>query len=247
LITVKQRNNSIEIISNVTDFSGSIGFCEYRIDHALKGIKPPESPETIKGAEIHKKEEEYEEEHFEFVPLTAEELKNKTKDIELAREKVYTRYLYSMKIGIQRIQLLLKGRADKIYRSNGRLFIEDTKTTRNPERYLAKFEPYDNQKLQALVYLNSFYTANGSFDQDDWFLIPHNSEAWIIKIKDSNTEETVKVFETVHTMQTKNFLKTKIERFILLTLGKIKKQHHRSVRKCKSCRSFSMCKYRLEH
>lgn len=244
MITVKQKNDSIEIISNVTDFSGSIGYCEYQIDHALKGIKPPESPETIKGTEIHEKEEKYEEEHFEFIPLTAEELKNKTKDIELAREKVYTRYLYFMKIGTQRIRLLLKGRADKIYRSNGRLFIEDTKTTRNPERYLAKFEPYDNQKLQALVYLNSLYTANGSFDQDDWFSIPHNSKAWIIKIKDSNTEEIVKVFETVHTMQTEKFLKTKIERFILLTLGMNEKQHHRSFRKCKSCR-FSMCKYRL--
>jgi len=61
MITVKRMKNSIEIISNVTDFSDSMGYCEYRIDHALEGIKPPETPETIKGTELHEKEEKYEE------------------------------------------------------------------------------------------------------------------------------------------------------------------------------------------
>jgi hypothetical protein len=121
------------------------------------------------------------------------------------------------------------------------------KTTYNPEKYLDKFEPYEDHKLQVLVYLNSLYTANGSFDPDDWFRIPHKSKAWIIKIKDNNEDKTVRIFESVHTKQAEKYLKTKIERFILLILGKNEKQHHRSIRKCSSCRLFGMCKYHLEN
>jgi len=170
-----------------------------------------------------------------------------TKDIEFAREKIFTRYLCSMKIGEQRIRLLLIGKADKVYRSKGRLFIEDIKTTFNPEKYSDKFEPYEDHKLQVLVYLNSLYTANGSFNSDDWFRISHKSKAWIIKIIDSNDDKIVRIFEAVHTKQAKKYLKTKIERFILLTLGKNEKQHHGSIRKCSSCRLFGMCEYRLEN
>jgi hypothetical protein len=81
------------IISSVTDFSDSMGFCELRIKHFLRGIKPPQTNITIEGTKSHEKEAEYEKEHFKFVPVSQEELANLKKDIEFAREAIYTRFL----------------------------------------------------------------------------------------------------------------------------------------------------------
>ena len=44
------------------DFCGSMGYCEFRIKHLLKEIKPPQTELTIAGTKAHEMEEEYEKE-----------------------------------------------------------------------------------------------------------------------------------------------------------------------------------------
>jgi hypothetical protein len=46
-----------------------MGYCEIRIKHYLRGIKPPETQITIDGVKSHEKEEIYEKEHFTFEPV----------------------------------------------------------------------------------------------------------------------------------------------------------------------------------
>ena len=48
------------IISSVSDFCSSMGYCELRIKHYLQGIKPPQTQITIDGTKSHEKEEVYE-------------------------------------------------------------------------------------------------------------------------------------------------------------------------------------------
>lgn len=69
-----------------------MGFCEFIIKNLLKRIKPPQTELTLAGAKAHKEEEEYEKEHFAFIPVTQKELEDRKKDVEFARESVYTRY-----------------------------------------------------------------------------------------------------------------------------------------------------------
>ena len=55
----EQPDCSLVLVSSVTDFCGSMGYCEFRIKHLLQGIKPPQTELTIAGAKAHEKEEEY--------------------------------------------------------------------------------------------------------------------------------------------------------------------------------------------
>jgi hypothetical protein len=113
----KMPKGNAMILSPVTDFCDSMGFCEIRIKHFLKGIKPPQTKVTMEGTESHEKELEYEREHFEFVPLTQKELKDIHRNIEFAREGIFTRFLTKMKIDKKTVSMLIFGRADKIKRS----------------------------------------------------------------------------------------------------------------------------------
>ena len=55
----EQPDGRFVVVSSVTDFCGSMGYCEFRIVHLLKGIKPPQTQLTLAGAKAHKKEEEF--------------------------------------------------------------------------------------------------------------------------------------------------------------------------------------------
>lgn len=139
-----------------------MGYCEIRIKYYLKSIKPPETQITIDGVKSHEKEEVYEKEHFTFEPVTSEQLGDLTKDLEFAREGLFTRFLKELWFGEERVLLLLYGRADKVMRSHGTLIVEDSKFPATKHKYQNKFEPFDNQKLQALLYLNSIFSETGS-------------------------------------------------------------------------------------
>ena len=232
------------IISSVSDFCDSMGFCEFKIKHFLKGIKPPQTKITIEGTESHEKEIEYEKEHFEFVPLTQEELADITKDIEFAFEGLFTRFFTEVAYGREKLSILIFGQADKVKRSKGTLIVEDSKYPANKEKYLGKFEPFEDQKLQTLLYLNSLFSEDGSLDPRKCREIPHDEKAWIINIKDKETGESIRVFKGIQTKEAEDFLKEKIRRFGLLVLGKIEPEHHRNVRKCQSCR-FNSCEYKI--
>jgi len=233
------------IISTVSDFCDSMGFCEYKIKHFLKGIKPPQTEITIEGTKSHEKEVEYEKEHFEFVPITQKELEDINRDIEFAREGIFTRHLDILNCGDQKLLLLIVGQADKIMRSKGMLIVEESKYPQNKKKYLEKFEPYEDQKLQTLLYLNSHFAEDGSMNPEEWFDIPHRKKAWIVNIKDKRTGESVKIFRGNQTKEAEEFLKEKISRFALIVLGKVEPEHHQSVKKCLSCRLLDGCDYKI--
>lgn len=233
------------IISSVSDFCDSMGFCEFRIKHFLKGIRPPQTKVTVEGTKSHEKEVEYEREHFEFVPLTQEELEDINKDIEFAREHIFTRFPTKIKYGNKNLLMLIIGQADKIARSKGMLIVEETKYPENKEKYLGKFEPYEDQTMQALLYLNSRFTENSSSTPKEWFKIPHKGKAWIINIKDKKTRESIRIFKGIQTKGTEKFLKEKISKFALVVMGKLEPEHHKSIKKCLSCRFLNSCEYKI--
>lgn len=238
-------NGNYRLISSVSEFCDSMGYCEIRIKHFLKGIKPPQTKITIDGTKSHEKEVEYEKEHFEFVPISQEELTDIKKDIEFAREDIYTRFLTEMKYENKKLLMLIVGRADKISRSKGTLIVEDTKYPHNIQKYLEKIEPYDDQKLQTLLYLNSYFTENGSLNPKDWFTIPHDKKAWIINVKDKKTGESVKIFRGIQTEVAEDFLNGKLSKFALVVLGVIEPEHHKNIKKCLKCRFLSSCEYKM--
>lgn len=233
------------IISSVSDFCDSMGFCEFKIKHFLKGIRPPQTRVTIEGTKSHEKEVAYERANFEFAPLTQKELGDINKDIEFVREGIFTRFLTKMKCGKKNLLMLIVGQADKIARSKGMLIVEETKYPENTEKYLEKFEPFEDQKMQALLYLNSHFTENGSLNPQGWFEIPHKEKAWVINIKDKKTAESVRIFKGIQTKDAEEFLKEKTNKFALIVMGKLVPEHHRNIKKCRSCRFYSGCENKI--
>jgi hypothetical protein len=245
MIEIKQApDGNVVVKSSVSDFCACMGYCEIRVKHYLKGIKPPETQITIDGVKSHEKEEVYEKEHFIFEPVTPEALGDLSKDIEFAREGLFTRFLRELWFGDERVSLLLYGRADKVMRSNGTLIVEDSKFPATKNKYHNQFEPFDNQKLQTLLYLNSNFSETGSLEENECFEVCCEKKAWIINIKDKETMESVKIFQGYQTKEAEDFLNEKIQRFALLALGKTEPEHHNNSKKCRSCR-FEECEYCL--
>ena len=241
----EMANGDYRILSSVSDFCDSMGYCEFRIKHFLKGMKPPQTQVTIEGTKSHEKEVEYEREQFKFVPLTQQELEDITKNMEFPREGIYTRFLTKIDYGDKKLSVLIVGKADKIARSNEMLIVEELKNTRDREKYLEKFEPYEDHKLQAMLYLNSLFTENPTSTPKEWFKIPHSKKVWIIRVKDMQTGEIVKIFKGIQTKEAEVLLKEKISRFALVVLGVLEPEHHKSLKKCRSCRSFNDCEYKI--
>ncbi len=245
MIEVKSANGKLRIFSTVSDFSGAMGYCEYRIPLALQGIKPPPTEATIKGSKAHERQERYEKEHFKLVPITSEELTDIKKDVEFAYEAINTRLLIPLTFGSdEKAHMLIFGRADKVYRSKGTLIVEESKFPLEPNKYLKTYDPYPDQKLQTLLYLNSLFAVDNSFDEKKWFPIPHENKAWIVNIKDRNSGETLTSFRGLQTRQLEQYMTHCIQRFALVAIGKLKPQHHQSRAKCCKCR-IENCQYNL--
>lgn len=242
-----ERNEKLTIVtSTVTDFTDSMGYCEHKIPFYMEGIKAP-TLETLQGAEAHEKEEELEREQFVMVPITVEELTDISKDVEFAREKIFTRLILPLKIGSENIALLLHGRADKVLRNKQTLIVQDDKFPYNVKKYDKMFEPFDDQKLQALTYLNSKFSEDGSFDPKDWFDIPHKEKAWIIQIKDRNNDnKPYRIYKGIQNEQAITYLGSAMKRFVHIVLGVEERQHHNVPAKCKPCGYFEKCQFRLE-
>jgi len=247
MIKIEEKEKLVMITSTVSDFCDSMGYCEHKIPFHIEGVKPPPSIETLQGTIAHEKEQEIEKEQFEFAPITQEELLDMTKNVEFAREEVNTRLLYPVRTGTKNILVLLHGRTDKILRNDKTLIVQDDKFPTNLKKYEDRIEPYDDQKLQALTYLNSKFTTDGSMDPNNWFEIPHDEKIWIIKIRDkSNENKPIKIFRGIQNDVMRKFLTDSIQRFALLVLGAEERKHHNVPGKCKPCRLFSQCQYRLE-
>jgi hypothetical protein len=116
MIEVKASNGRLSVVSTVSDFCDAMGYCEFKIPLAPKGIKPPPNKATIEGAKAHKKQEQFEREHFEMVPITGEELADLEKDVEFAYEAINTRLVVPLSSRqYTEAKMLIFGRADKVY------------------------------------------------------------------------------------------------------------------------------------
>lgn len=247
MIKIEQNNNRVLISSSVTDFSDALGYCEHKIPFYIEGIKAPPSIETLQGTVSHEQEEEYEKEHFEFVPITEEELKDTTKAVEFARETIFTRCLIPFQINEQNVQVILNGRSDKIFRKEETLVVQDDKFPMSLEKYNERFEPFPDQILQAMCYLNSMYSNTGGYESDDWFEIPHKEKVWMIQIRDrKKNNEIFKIFKGKQNKDALKFLHYNLERYAKMILGFEERNHHGIAAKCKPCRYKDQCEFNLD-
>ncbi len=247
MIEVKVSHGELSIVATVSDFCSSMGYCEFKIPFALKGIKPPPTEATIEGAKAHQRQEQFEKEHFEMVPVTNEQLADLKKDVEFAYESINTRLIVPLSFPqYPNANMLIFGRADKVYRSQGTLIVEESKFPFNPTKYLQTFEPYPDHKLQTLLYLNSLFANENSLDSKTWFEIPHQQKAWIINVKDRKTGETIKTFKGLQTNDLEQYMKGNLQRFAQIAAGQTQPQHHQRQAKCAKCR-LENCQHNLCH
>ncbi len=245
MIEVKASNGKLSIVSTVSDFCGSMGYCEYKIPLALQGVKPPATEATVEGSKAHERQEQYEREHFELVPITSEELADIQRDIEFAYESISTRLIAPLNLSTYPgAKLWIYGRADKVYRSQGTLIVEESKFPLDASKYLQTYEPYPDHKLQTLLYLNSQFAGENSSDSKAWFEIPHTNKAWIISIKSRTTGETIKTFRGVQTSELEEYMNFSLQRFASIAAGELQPKHHQRQAKCLKCRIES-CQYNL--
>jgi hypothetical protein len=245
MIEVKVSDGKLSIVSTVSDFCGSMGYCEFKIPFALKGIKSPPTEATIEGARAHQRQEQFEKEHFEMISVTDDELADLKKDVEFAYESINTRLTVPLSLPkYPKANMLIFGRADKIYRSQGTLIVEESKFPLNPAKYLQTFEPYPDHKLQTLLYLNSLFAGENSLDSRNWFEIPHSQKAWIINIKDRKSREIIKTFKGLQTVELEQYMKGSLQRFAQIAVGGVEPQHHNRQAKCTKCR-IANCQHSL--
>jgi hypothetical protein len=172
-----------------------------------------------------------------MVPVTHEELVDLKKDVEFAYESINTRLAVPLNLQkYPKANLLIYGRADKVYRSQGTLIVEESKFPYNLAKYLQTFEPYPDHKLQTLLYLNSLFSSQNSIDQKTWFEIPHTQKAWIINIKDRKTGGTIKTFKGLQTTELEQYMNANIQRFANIAAGEVQPRHHLRQAKCSKCR-----------
>ena len=81
MIKINKDGNVTLISSAVTDFTDSMGYCEYKIPLSIKGVKAKPSQSLMMGSVAHDAEEKYEEEHVDFEPVTIQEIKDEEKEV----------------------------------------------------------------------------------------------------------------------------------------------------------------------
>jgi uncharacterized FlaG/YvyC family protein len=222
-----------------------MGYCEFKIPLALKGIKPSPTEATIEGAKAHQRQEQFEKEHFEMAPVTSEELADLKKDVEFAYESINTRLIVPLSFPqYSKANMVIFGRADKVYRSQGTLIVEESKFPFNPSKYLQTFEPYPDYKLQTLLYLNSLFGSENYLDSRAWFEIPHSQKAWVINVKDRKTGETIKTFKGLQTSELEQYMKSNLQRFAQIAARELLPPHHQRQVKCAKCR-IEICQHNL--
>ena len=245
MIKINKEKEITFLNASVTDFADSLGYCEYKIPLSIKGVKPKPSQSLIQGTRAHKAEEEYESEHVELEPVSAEQIKDKQEDIEFARENIYSTLIMPFEFTTENVLLILSGRIDKILRIDETLVVQDDKFAGKPQVYDGKTQPYPSQLLQVLAYLNSNFSAKRSKNPDDFFEMPHTQKKWQIRICDRKTREPYKVFSEIQDSFSLHYLQSSLQKFTAISLGMDEPEHHESVNKCNACNLKSFCDYRL--
>ena len=245
MIKINKEKEITFLNASVTDFADSLGYCEYKIPLSIKGVKPKPSQSLIQGTRAHKAEEEYESEHVELEPVSAEQIKDKQEDIEFARENIYSTLIMPFEFTTENVLLTLSGRIDKILRIDETLVVQDDKFAGKPQVYDGKTQPYPSQLLQVLAYLNSNFSAKRSKNPDDFFEMPHTQKKWQIRICDRKTREPYKVFSELQDSFTLNYLHMSLQKFTTISLGMSEPEHHNSSPKCNACNLKSFCDFKI--
>jgi len=245
MIKIASLDDKTIISAAVTDFADSLGYCEYKVPIIIQGIKAQPSQATIQGTIAHKEIEEYEKEHVELVPVTPKEITEPTKDVEFAREDIYTKLQVPLYLSQNNILVSLFGRTDKLKREEQTLVVQDDKFTSKPQSYQTRTEPYPSQLLQVLTYLNSIYSHTKSSDPDDWFSLPHKQKQWIVRIFDKKTRKPYKIFNQFQDSFHLQYLHNSIEQFARLALEIVEPTHHNIPAKCNACRYKNDCDFAL--
>jgi hypothetical protein len=245
LIKINRENNVTLLSAAVTDFTDSMGYCEYKIPLSIQGVKPKYSQSLMMGTKAHVAEEKYEQEHVELEPVTIQEIKDEKKDIEFARENIYSTLTIPFTFPNEKVLVSLSGRIDKILRIDGTLVVQDDKFVGKPQIYDQKRQPYPGQLLQVLTYLNSNFSSTRTKNPDDFFEMPHTEKKWQIRICDRKTREPYKIFSEVQDSFSLHYLHTTLEKFASISLEITEPAHHNNQAKCNACSLKSSCDFRL--
>ena len=245
MIKINRENNVTLLSAAVTDFTDSMGYCEYKIPLSIQGVKPKRSQSLMMGTKAHVAEEKYEQEHAELEPVTIQEIKDEKKDIEFARENIYSTLTIPFTFPNEKVLVSLSGRIDKILRIDGTLVVQDDKFVGKPQIYDQKRQPYPWQLLQVLTYLNSNFSSTRTKNPDDFFEMPHTEKKWQIRICDRKTREPYKTFSEVQDGFSLHYLHTTLEKFASISLEITEPVHHNSKAKCNACNLKSFCDFRI--
>lgn len=247
MIKIKEQDDNLTVITAaVTDFTDTMGYCEYKIPLSIAGRKPRQTQSLILGTRAHTAEERYEKEHVKLEPVTEQQIKDKQTDIEFARENVYSTLTVPFEFPTTDAIVSLSGRIDKIARVDQTLTVQDDKFVARPESYDNKAMPYPGQLLQVLAYLNSNYSVNRDNDSKDVFHMPNAQKRWIIRICDRNTREPYRIYSDIQNKQMLHYLHASLERFAKIALGIDSPKHHNSKAKCNACSLKHCCEYKIE-
>jgi hypothetical protein len=245
MIKISKESDITYLNASVTDFSDSLGYCEYKIPLSIQGVKPRPSQALIQGTKAHSAEEKYEKEHVELEPVSVEQIEDKEEDVEFARENIHSTLIMPFEFPKENVILTLSGRIDKILRVDETLIVQDDKFAGRPQIYDNKTQPYPSQLLQVLTYLNSSFSAKRKPDVDDFFEMPHTHKKWQIRICDRKTREPYKVFSEVQDSFSLQYLQMSLQKFTTISLEMSEPEHHNSAPKCNACNLKSFCDYRI--
>ena len=90
MIKINKRNDITFVNAAVTDFSDSMGYCEYKIPLSIQGAKTKPSQALIQWTKAHHEIVQYASEHVELAPVTIPEFKDEKTHIEFARANNYS-------------------------------------------------------------------------------------------------------------------------------------------------------------
>ncbi|MBL76867.1 MAG: hypothetical protein CL763_08105 [Chloroflexi bacterium] len=245
MIKIEQIDNVTHVSAAVTEFSDSIGYCEYKIPLSIEGVKAKPTKSLLMGTDAHNAEEEYEQETVEFEPVTINELVDETVDIEFPREDIFSRLVVPLEFENNPIVVSLNGRIDKMKRVGGTLIIQDDKFVAKPEKYDTRTSPFPGQLLQVLTYLNSSFSSVRNPSPEDILDMSHTEKRWQLRICNSQTREPYKIFSDIVDQFSMVFLHNSIEKFAGIVTEFIEPEHHYSKAKCNACNFKSSCEHRL--
>ena len=247
MIKINRKKNNVTLVTAaVTDFTDSIGYCEYKIPLSIRGTRPKPSQSLILGTKAHHAEDKYEQEHAELEPVLVEQIEDRQENIEFARENIHSTLVLPFEFpAAENVLLVLSGRIDKISRVDETLIVQDDKFTAKPETYDSKTQPYPGQLLQVLAYLNSSYSSKRNAKPKDFFEMPHTQKRWKIRICDRNTREPCKIFSGLQDAFHLHYLHTSLQKFVSISVGVTEPEHHNSKPKCNACNLKSFCEYRI--